>query len=189
MLRRFGFRRILPLFQLVLFFVLLTIGFNHQRRAIEGTQPRLKPIALQENMSGWHPDVRPQIPVPWKAAIAINVPAAILGAMVAALTVKTGSDLYVLLFSVPFVPLLWLLIGRWLDYQLRLLPRPPRSIPRIIFDCLGIFIALFGAYAAGLSYYHQGPTGTMLMTGSWSLFLLVMCMTALFRRPPLLQSA
>jgi hypothetical protein len=126
---------------------------------------------------------KPNIPRVWKIAIALNVPASLLGAAIAAFAIKQGSEAYVLLFATPFVPLFWYLIGRWLDYEFRFLPPPRKSAIRIVFACLGILIALFGVFSVVVSFPHGHISTPLITTTLWSFLLLLMCVTALLRQP------
>jgi len=124
------------------------------------------------------------LPRVWKIAIALNVPAALVGAAIAAITVKQGSEAYVLLFATPFVPVLWYLIGRWLDYEFRFLLPPRKSAIRFMVYALGILIALFGVFSVVVSFPHGHISSALIMTAFWSFLLLLMCVTALIRPSP-----
>src|SRR5438270_10649876 len=117
MLRRLGFRRLLPIVQLAIFIALVTIGMVERRKEFEHN---LKPVALQKNVPL---ELQPELsfPVAWTIAIVLNVPAAVMGALVAE-TAKLGTNLGALICSTPFVLILWHFVGRWADRQLGILP-------------------------------------------------------------------
>jgi hypothetical protein len=186
-IRQFGFRRILPLGQLALFLILVAIG-AHQREQFQKQQrPRLQPVVWQEDHLDWRAEHPPTMPTAWLIAIAINVPATMLGAICAEVF-RIGSNFAGLLCSSPFVLLLWLLVGRWLDRQLGFLPsRPPRASTRIA--CwigivvsavlLGIGVMAFRSHPAFTTEVLSLSLGWM----AWSMTLFVMCLLTLRRRP------
>ncbi|HWR13338.1 MAG TPA: hypothetical protein VN577_00810 [Terriglobales bacterium] len=173
MIRRLGYRRLLPVAQLTLYFALLGIGYF-----------QLPPQALAQEHRTFTPVSPSNIPTAWKVAVALNVPAMVCGALLTSILYPHGTELFVLLFSAPFVALLWHFIGRWLDYQFHILPRPPKTTTRIILAVNGLIIGTFGIISGFVSVpdtRSSEPTGPVVMTLIWSALLIIMCATALFR--------
>jgi hypothetical protein len=187
MLRRYGFRRILPIVQLGLFIVLVSIGAWQMSRW--PSHSNLRPVVFQENenLPEWHPEPN-RVPSVWLIAIAINVPATMLGALCAELF-HIGSNFSALLCSMPFVLILWHLVGRWLDRQLGLLPfRSPGIATRAM--CWFGILASAVLLAVGLMAVrsHTGITIEVLSLAvgwiAWSSFLLAISLLTLRRRKP-----
>jgi hypothetical protein len=105
-----------------------------------------------------------------------------------AMFAKHSTELYILLFSAPFVPFTWMLIGRWLDYQLRHLPRPRRTLVRTLMCSGGIAVAilllLMLTVSIPKSAASEGQAWGTLYLVTWSIILLTGCVTSLARRVP-----
>lgn len=189
MIRRLGYRRILPISQLALYLALVSFGAWQ----LGGIQPkRLQQVSFQE--SPGLPDWRPQtntMPAPWLLAIAINVPAAMLGAIFAEM-LHIGSNFTALLCSSPFVLLLWQLFGRWLDRQIGYLPfRPPGIAARVVSWVGIVFSAVLLAIGILAFRSHEALNAEVfaLAVGwlAWSFILFLMC-TLTLRRPRVAES-
>src|SRR3954470_10981861 len=119
MIRRLGFRRLLSLSTLALYIGLVVLGaisYQHGTRR----QAKLIPAAIQQAAVQEQVPFQPTIePVEWRFATLLNLPGVTVSTMLLAIFAKHSSELYILLFSTPFVPFAWMLIGRSLDYQLR----------------------------------------------------------------------
>lgn len=185
MIRRLGFRRILPIAHIVLFIALVTIGAI---QAGHSFGPRVRQTAYQEsdNLPEGHPQATFVMPLAWTIAIAINVPAAMLGALCAEI-LHLGSNLGALLCSMPFVLLLWYAVGHWLDHQINILPRrKPGNAIRI--TCWSGILLSAVLLAIGLmafrSHASLNPDVVALALGwlLWSVLLLVMCVLTLQRQ-------
>jgi len=185
MLRRLGFRRILPIAHIMLFIALVTIGAVQVGHSFG---PRVRQTAYQEEgtLPEGHPEATFVMPLAWTLAIAINVPATMLGALCAEIF-HVGSNLGALLCSMPFVLLLWYAVGHWLDHQLNILPcRAPGNPIRIA--CwsgillsavlLSIGLMAFRSHASLNADVVALALGWLL----WSVLLLVMCVLTLQRR-------
>ncbi len=185
-MRRIGFRRLLPLGNLALFLALLYAGAYLQ---VHQTQPpRVHPVASQEGPEfEWHPPRPSYFPAPWLVAIVLNVPATILGAIAADL-MHIGTNFGALMCSSPFLLLLWLFVGRWLDGQIGLLPRKsPGTVATILCVAgIGLAITLFilGLFAVRA---HQSFTASFLAFAIgwqlWAMILFLMCLLTLLRKP------
>jgi len=185
MLRRLGFRRILPIANIILFIALVTIGAIQVGHSFG---PRVRQTAYQEEgeLPEGHPQAMFVMPLAWTLAIAINVPATMLGALFAEIF-HLGSNLGALLCSMPFVLLLWYAVGHWLDHQLNILPRcKPGNAIRIA--CwIGILLSAV-LLAVGLMAFksHAALNADVVALALgwlfWSLLLLLMCVLTLQRR-------
>jgi hypothetical protein len=186
MIRRLGFRRILSLSQLALYMVLVVLGAISYQHGAE-RQARLRPAAFR-NHAGPLDLPAPTEPVEWRFATLQNLPGIAFSTLLLAMFAKHSSELYILLFSAPFVPLTWMLIGRWLDYQLRHLPRPPRTLFRTLMCSLGIAVAVLLLIMLTVSIPKAGASegqawGTLYLV-TWAALLLTTSVTSLVRRVP-----
>lgn len=185
MLRRFGYRRILPIVQIILFIALVTIGAIQVGHSFG---PRVRQTAYQQDgeLPEGHPQATFTMPFAWTLAIAINVPATMLGALCAEIF-HLGSNLGALLCSMPFVLLLWYLVGHWLDHQLDVLPRRRPGNAIRIACWIGIILSAV-LLAVGLMAFksHASLNADVVALALgwllWSLALLVMCLLTLQRR-------
>jgi hypothetical protein len=186
-IHRLGFRRILPLAQLALFIALVSMGAIQAGQSTPGS--RLRQASVQENseIPDWHPQAA-TMPAVWLFAIAINVPATMLGAICAEIF-HIGSNLGGLLCSMPFVLLLWYAVGHWLDHQLNILPRRPPGAGIRIACWVGIVLSamLLAIGIMALRSHHAVTSEVLSLSVGWLLWsglLLVMCILTLRRRPP-----
>jgi branched-subunit amino acid transport protein len=184
-LRRFGLRRILPFAQLALFIALVTQGFLDRRQQFE--QRQIQPVSFQESIP-FEPATDLPLPAPWVIAIVLNVPAAVLGALVAE-AAHVGTNLGALICSTPFVLILWHFLGRWSDRQLGFLPmKVPGNLARILCACgIGLAAAFFAvgiiAFKAPTLTAGSGSATAMAIAWLlWSLALFLMCLFTLRRR-------
>jgi len=186
MIRRLGFRRILSLAMLALYLALVVLGAITYRHGIE-RQTRLRPVARQHHI-GTLDSPPPMEPIEWRFATLLNMPGITVSTLLLALFSRHSSELYILLFSTPFAPFTWMLVGRWLDYQLRYLPRPPRTLIRTLMCSFGIAIAilllLMLTVSIPKSAASEGQAWGTLYLFTWSGILLATSITSLARRVP-----
>jgi hypothetical protein len=186
MIRRLGYRRIFSLSMLALYLVLVVLGAITYHHGTE-RQTRLRPVARQHH-PGTLDSLPPVEPVEWRFATLLNMPGITISTMLLALAKQHSSELYILLFSTPFVPFTWLLIGRWLDYQLRYLPRPQRTLFRTVMCSFGIAVAilllLMLTVSIPKSAASEGQAWGTLYLVTWSAILLTTSATSLMRRVP-----
>lgn len=187
MLRRAGLRRILPIVQLTLFIALVFAGVLERRQQFEERQ--LQPAALQERIP-FEPQREDRFPTPWLVAIGMNVPATILGALVAEIA-HVGTNLGALICSTPFVLVLWHFIGRWLDRQLGLLRmKIPGNLARVL--CSGGLLLSFAFFVMGIVASHtpgELTPNTLALAIAWlvwSVALFLMCLFTLRRKAPVI---
>ncbi len=188
MLRRYGFRRILPVLHLFLYVMLVVLGALTYQHGQQQQQAEVIPTALQESSPPFKPTIVIE-PFEWRFAILLDFPAIAAGALLLTITSRHVSELYLLLLSTPFVPITWTLLGRWLDYQLRILPRPPRNMTRLVFSSLGIAVAclMLAMVIVSASKSHStseaSAWGTLYLV-SWAAIILTTSLTSALRRTP-----
>ena len=187
MLRRFGLRRILPIVQLALFIALVFAGLFERRQQFE--QRQLQPVALQEGIP-FEPQREVRFPTPWLVAIGLNVPATILGALVAEIA-HVGTNLGALICSTPFVLILWHFIGRWLDRQLGYLRmKVPGNLARVL--CSGGLVLSVAFFVVGVIARRtpgELTPNTLALAIAWlvwALALFLMCLFTLRRKAPVI---
>jgi hypothetical protein len=168
---RIGFRRLLPLLFTAIHVALLSLA----------APPATSFCGTQYDTPAYQESVRiPITPVGYlplkpaqKFTIVLDLPAFILGTFFAAIFLPQN-DGAILRASIPFVPLLWYCIGRWLDgilgYRQRLrLPRALRGL--LSFPAAGL-LCLSAAMLTPL-YHHRTAdtfwvgTGFILWSGLW----------------------
>jgi hypothetical protein len=187
MIRKIGFRRILPIVQLAIFLGLVFLGAASYQHEIPHEGARLRSVALQLNPA--HPQIQIRAePIEWRFATLLNFPAIGCGAVLMSLMRRQESELYLLLLSMPFVPLVWTLIGRWLDHQLRYLRRPPRTWVRVLWCSLGIAAAILLLVMLLVSLPKsggsEGQTWGVLYLLMWAAILTITSITSLARAVP-----
>ena len=149
MIGRIGFRRVLPILLTLVHLTLLYFAAgqrtHHLSRVCSESVYHL--AAYQQEGSGaWEPMERKPLTSAQKIAILLNLPAMVLGIPIA-LVFFHGNNIASLYGAVPFVPLVWSGVGRWLDRLLghiSPLQRERRTWRKVfavlstIFLCLGI---------------------------------------------------
>ena len=120
MTQRIGFRRLLPFVFTLMHIVILLYGMERQgqARAFGALEQRYVPAVYQENAVRWDPTIEPKpLTAAQKLGLLLNLPSLLL-AIPLAVTVFRGSDMGLLYAALPFVPLVWYGIGRWMDTTL-----------------------------------------------------------------------
>ena len=185
MMQRIGFRRLLPFVFTVMHVALLLYGTErqHQTRAFGALQQRYVPAVYQENGVRWDVIEPKPLTTAQKLGLLLNLPSLLLAIPLAA-TLFHGSDMGLLYAALPFVPLVWYAIGRWLDgllgYSARL------CLPRILRGFLAVpaGLVLCVSLACFTPLYHHRTADTYWMFSAlvlWSGLCLTM-MTASARR-------
>ncbi len=188
MMQRIGFRRLLPFVFTVMHVALLLYGMERQdqTRASGALQQRYVPAVYQENGVRWDPIERKPLTTAQKLALLLNLPSLLL-AIPLAVTVFHGSDMGLLYAALPFVPIVWYGIGRWMDITVGYV-KPQRRLPR----SLSGFFAVIATGSLVVSVmtvtpmnHHRRPDtywiGTALVM--WSGLSLAMSLTSFHRRP------
>jgi hypothetical protein len=185
-IRRFGFRRILSLSALALYLALVVLGAATYQHGTQ-LQAQHRANAFQKGAPS-RPVPTAAEPVEWRFATMLNIPGVACSTLFLALIAKHSSELYILLFSAPFVPFTWMLLGRSLDYQLRYLPRPPRTLLRTLLCAVAIAVAILLLLMLTVSIPKSGASegqawGTLYLF-TWSAVLLTTSIASLIRRIP-----
>jgi hypothetical protein len=117
MISRIGYRRLLPILLTLVHAALLYIAARQHHSTLSSvhSESAYHAAAYQgESSVAWEPR-EPKPPTPaQKLATLINLPALILGIPIA-LALFHGNDMASLYAALPFVPLVWYCVGRWLD--------------------------------------------------------------------------
>lgn len=111
---RFGYRRLLPLANIVLFAILISIGYmgSSYRNA---TQQDLE-LAHASQAEGWHPSyIQNPTPLSHLFAWSLNFPAMLFAAPFGFLAKGWRSDLLVNCIAAAYLVVLWYIAGLWLD--------------------------------------------------------------------------
>ncbi|HYG99006.1 MAG TPA: hypothetical protein VD837_07730 [Terriglobales bacterium] len=143
-MRRFAFRRLLPLLNVVVYLVLIYAGFAGDLRSV--FQRRLESYssqgvvlvnaAWQEGGDvGWNPEyVCYWVPKEHELAYTINLPASVSGGVVGGALwrglklwkldwgVFWSEAVFIAVWTLAFVPVFWFFAGRWVDRQVGILP-------------------------------------------------------------------
>ncbi len=190
MVKRIGFRVLLPSVNLIVFIAL----------SVWGASPPLIACLLQESANvPWTPQnpFYPLLLVPRLVAVAINAPAYFVAASILAVVGVSNLNFMRWLLPVmcPFVVVVWHFTGRWVDRRLEWLPAVPHpkhwtGILRVAAVALGL-LAIGSAY--GVVYFARGgiagwhgetPFNAALTYGStgWLVLWELMLLTAIMRR-------
>ena len=186
MIRRIGVRRLLPLlFTLLHAAILLYAWQQRQERfsSLDGDS-YYRQASYQENSVKFELEPKPLTRAK-KLATLLNLPALVLAIPIA--IAFHANDVGLLGAAVPFVPILWYLIGRWLDGILGYVERS-HVVPRV-------WSGLFAVVSTGLltvsvltvtPLNHHRTTDTYWVGTALALWLglfLAVCLSSFYRRP------
>jgi hypothetical protein len=153
MVRRFGFRWLLPLVLMAVHITVLIVARPHAQNTFIRADVEYRSVAFQEDGGlEWHPMEPRRLSVPEKVAILLNLPALLVAIPIAVYAFK-GTDLALVYAATPFVPLLWYCIGRWLDVHFGSLAITPghtratflRAVT-VVFGCLFLLFGIFALF-------------------------------------------
>ena len=176
MLRRIGLRWLLPLINLVVYVALIGVCEVWKSGLPNPTSP--------PQSRSVEPKVSPFV----KGVLSANVLALAAGVILNASAQHT-QPMRGFLLAVPFVPLFWYPVGRWLDRRLQwMLPRQPKR--SLTCDALLIFVAVIALISAVvlIQVIRTGIPGPPDRLGlgfgfcAWFAFGLVVVLFALFDR-------
>jgi predicted Co/Zn/Cd cation transporter (cation efflux family) len=164
---RLGFRQILPVFLLTLYVILVVSG-ERQR----------EPLTPEDREFLANSDMLRAPPVVIQIALAVNLPAIALALPVALAVhylggrrVKHGEGAT---YSVVgcFVPILWYLVGRWVDRRTGRIPSVMRKPSKVTKACLVLLVilTLLAAAASAGSHLAGGDRVMRLSVFLWSPF-------------------
>ena len=188
MMARIGFRRVLPILFTLIHISLVLYASVHQphKRSSNRPEDTYHPTAYQENGAiGWEPSEPKPLSRAQKIAIVLNLPA-FLAVIPIVATFFPGNDLADLYGSTPFVPPIWVGIGRWLDGMLGYAPR--RRPVRRTWDGLFVVLSLglLGLSIVSITPLNHHRTGDTYWVGSalilWSSLLFAISVSGLIRR-------
>ena len=181
LMNRIGFRRGLPLAFTLIHVVLIWFSLAHQPHAasVVFRVSGYDSVAYQEGSVAVPMDQLrepPPLKAAQKIALILELPAMFVASLIGAVLVP-GSETAWLYTSVPFVPLLWYPIGRWLEGIFGYIPR--LYLPRILrgllaVPALGVLLVSIG----GLTplYHHRTADSYWVFSGLmlWSGLCLTM---------------
>jgi hypothetical protein len=145
LLRRTGFRRLLPVVQLALYIALIWPDWMHLYRAsVPKLTPLVQSVLWQESEEfEFHPIYidRPT-PIRTKLAVLINLPAVLPVGIALSFLLPSGPRAELVLWSagLPCVVFLWYAVGLWIDRRLGFIPSRARRFSRLR---LGMWSALY----------------------------------------------
>jgi hypothetical protein len=196
MLRRLGFRHLLPPLQLFLYCVLCFCGYRDRQRQKPCTNwisSERTSLAQNEEDFPLPPPCRE--PKAWLVAGSLNAPAQMAGTILAAIlatALHCKGDLWSFATSAPLVVLLWYWVGLWIDRRLGYAALRHGRFPRILAKVAHGFSMLLVLFSAIMTVRALISQSQMIVpyvvAGSfacWSVFLFVV--TSLFlrqTRPP-----
>jgi hypothetical protein len=195
MMARIGYRRLLPVLFTLAHVALLFYGAAHQEHTLSNVQREsaYHRLRYQEGADiPWENKEPMPLTSEQKIAILLNLPA-MFAAIPIAVVFFRGSDTGLLYAPLPFVPLLWYGIGRWLDRLLGHIPvsRRIHKTWRGLFAALSVgLLCLSIASITPLNHHRTGDTywvGLALIL--WSALFLAMSMSGFVSKgsPPMLQ--
>jgi hypothetical protein len=159
MIAKVGFRRLLPLlFTFVHIGLLLPypLSQHHHTQSSVSSPLKYRLVAYQEEAIPWLPTEPKPLTQPQKVAIVFNLPALLISIPIAAVFFH-GSDMGLLYGSLPFVPIIWYGVGRWLDGLAGYIPRPRvlHSTVRRCFAGICLFFLIMGILSITPLNHHR----------------------------------
>jgi hypothetical protein len=188
MMRRVGFRRVLPLL-LTLVHVSLVVS-SHQRRPhrSSGSEPNEYRVAVyqEEPPVKWESFEPKPLTTEQKFSLLLNLPSLFLGIPFAAI-LHYETDIGMLYAALPFVPITWYGIGSWIDGMFGFVRKRwwlPRSLSGFAAFLATGLLVLSACTVTPLNHHRQPDTywtGTALIL--WSGLSLAMSLSSFYRRP------
>jgi hypothetical protein len=184
---RIGFRRLLPvLFTSVhLGLLLYALSLHHHTQSSLSNPLTYRSVAYQEETIQWEPAEPKPLTQPQKLAIVFNLPALLIAIPIAA-TLFQGSDMGLLYGSLPFVPIVWYGVGRWLDGLAGYIPRSRvlHSAVRRCFAVVSLFFLIIGIVSITPLDHHRTndtlwPMSALIL---WSALFLAISLSGLRAR-------
>jgi hypothetical protein len=187
MIRRIGFRRLLPVAFTFLHMALVLQAAKHPPHRLSGmnSSAAYHPVEYQEGFSMPRESMAPEPLTPaLKVAMLLNLPALLAGLPIAALLLRE-SDMSLLCASTPFVPLLWFGIGRWVDGLLGFRPVRAAGPWRGFLTVLSTILLGISIVSVTPINRHRMPDTNWIGTAMilWSALFLAMSASGLVRRP------
>lgn len=187
MMHRVGFRCVLPL--VFTFIHISLIVYTHQRQPYRSSgiaRGNYRLVLYQEEpVVTWQIEPKPLTAVQ-KLSLILNLPSLLL-AIPFLLIIHNASDMGMLYSALPFVPITWYAIGRWIDGMLGLVRKHcwfPRSLTGFVAFLASGLLVLSTCTVTPLNHHRRPDTywiGTGLIV--WSGLLLTMSLSSFCRRP------
>ena len=186
MMRRLGFRRVLPLLFTVVHVSLLVYTSRQPYRSSGGMLDEYRLVVYQEEPGLKWESIEPKpLTTAQKVSILLNLPSLFLSIPFAAI-LHHETDMGMLYAALPFVPITWYGIGSWIDGMLGFVRK--RWLPRSLSGLIALFatgLLVLSAFAVTPINHHRNPdtywTGTALIL--WSGLFLAMSLSSFNCRP------
>lgn len=187
MIRRIGFRRVLPLLFTLVHVSLLVDSYQRQPYRSSGSAPNKgRLVVYQEDTPTWEPIEPKPLTTAQKVSLLLNLPSLFFAIPFVAI-LHHETNIGMLYAALPFVPITWYWIGRWIDGMLGFIRKRwwlPRSLSGFIaFSAAGALV--LSACGVTPINHHRRPdtywTGTALIL--WSGLFLAMSLSS-FRHHP-----
>jgi formate hydrogenlyase subunit 3/multisubunit Na+/H+ antiporter MnhD subunit len=145
-------------------------------------------VVYQEDLSvnPWVPIEPKPLRAAMKVSLLLNLPSLLLALPFAA-TLHQETDTGLLYAALPFIPIIWYGIGRWIDSMLGLIRKRwllPRSLSGFMV-LLATFLLVLSVLTVMPSNHHRRPdtywTGAALIL--WAALFLAMSLSSFCRRP------
>jgi hypothetical protein len=170
LMHRIGFRRGLPLAFTLIHVALVWFSLAHQPHAasVVSRASGYRSVAYQEGIVGVPMDQlreQPPLQAAQKIALILELPAMFVASLICAVLVPRSETAW-MYTSVPFVPLLWYPIGRWLDGIFGYIPR--LCLPRILRGLLAVpAVGVLLVSIGGLTplYHHRTADSYWVFSG------------------------
>jgi len=163
-MRRIGFRRALPILFTLIHIALVWSTVPDASRSVNA-YPLYQSVSYQEGvavpMKGLEP---PPLKPVQKMALILELPVMVV-AMIGAAMFGQNETMWMYL-SIPLVPFLWYVVGRWLDGLAGLIA--PLRVPRVLRVLLTVpVIMVLGISVGGLTplYHHRTSDSRWVFTG------------------------
>lgn len=193
MLRRIGFRHVLPPVQLLLYCVLILSAYwgrlGQQPCTFMWSSSRDILLAQEGDTVSFPPPCRE--PKSLLVAGSLNLPAELAGMILAAslaATLHREGDAWSFAITAPMVVIFWYLVGLWIDRRLGRVAVRRGRFPRILakaaygFSILMVLVSAILIARAFTDYGHRiGTYFVVAGFASWSVFLLIVTSSNLRR--------
>jgi hypothetical protein len=188
MIRQVGFRRVLPLLFTLVHVSLLVYTHQRQPYRSSGSAPdKYRLVVYQEEPPvKWEPIEPKPLTTAQKVSLLLNLPSLFFAIPLMAI-LHHETDMGMFYVALPFVPITWYGIGRWIDGMLEFVRKRwwlPRSLSGLVAFLATVLLALSACTVTPINH-HRRPdsywTGTALIL--WSGFFLAMSLSSFYRHP------
>ena len=188
MIRRVGFRSVLPLLFTLVHVSLLLYSHQRQPYRLSGSAPnQYRLVIYQEELTPkWEPSEPKPLTPAQKVSLLLNLPSFFFAIPLVAI-LRHETDTGMLYAVLPFVPITWYGIGRWIDGMLGFVRKRwwlPRSLSGLVaFLATGVLV-LSACGVTPINHHRRPDTywiGTALIL--WSGLFLAMSLSSFYHRP------